>query len=213
MAEVSIADRLARYGLSEREIELSDLTVSGERHVVVAPDNPYFSERVRRLHPESIDDLKAWIGTPEGSCCSDAGSPHGRGLLPPRVVSSALSDERSIDEHRAMNSLAGAYVFGHADSLGGAQVSAANEWLKVIKARLNISLFQDIYVKAGSTLSLAPSIHVLFARYITVEHSGRIVLGHGSTTSIDCAGFRGNQFTVSVSKASAVKAASIAKSS
>jgi hypothetical protein len=211
MAEVAIADRLAKYGLSERAVDLADLTVGRDQHVVIARDNPFFADRIHQLRPETIDDLKQWIGTPEGSCCSDP-SVHGRGLLPPAVVSSALGEERSVDEHRAMNSLAGSFVFGHADAVPATHVSAINDWLSVIKARINISLFQDIYVSAGSTMSLAPSIHVLFARYITVENTGRIVLGSGSTTSIDCAGFRGHYAPLHLSKASAVKAASIIKS-
>jgi hypothetical protein len=210
MAEVSIADRLAKYGLSERAADLTDLKVGQEQHVMVARDNPFFADRIHQLRPESIDDLKQWIGTPEGSCCSD--STHIPGLLPPALVSSALSDERTVDEHRTMNSLAGAYVFGHADSVAPTHLSAVNDWLSVVKARITISLFQDIYVSAGSTMSLAPSVHVLFARYITVENTGRIVLGNGSTTSIDCAGFRGHHLPIHLSKASAVKAAAIVKS-
>ncbi len=209
MADVSTADRLAKYGLSERASELSDLKVGSEQHVLIARDNPYFSDRIHQLRPESIDDLKSWIGTPDGSCCSD--SAHTRGLLPPAVVSSALSDERNADEHRAMNSLAGAYVFGHSDAVAPTHLSAVNDWLSIVKARITISLFQDIYVSAHSTMSLAPSVHVLFARYITVENTGRIVLGAGSTTSIDCAGFRGHFNPVLVGKLSAVKAAAITK--
>jgi hypothetical protein len=209
MAEVSVADRLARYGLSERAGELSDMTLGRDQQVLVARENPFFADRVHQVRPESIDDLKQWIGTPDGSCCSDATGGHVGGLLPPAVVSSALGDERSADENRTMNSLAGAYVFGHSESVAATHLVALNEWLGSIKARINISLFQDIYVSAGATMSLAPSVHVLFARYITVENTGRIVLGTGSTTSIDCAGFRGHYLPISVTKASAVKAASI----
>lgn len=212
MAAVPIQERLARYGLADRHVDMVDLTVPAEEEVTIATANPFLAGHSAVLRPESIDDVKRWIGLPDQGCCDGGPITHEASLLPPALMASALSETVSVAEHRMMNSLAGAYVFGHTNQVNTAQVPAINEWLAAIRARINIFLFQDIYVAAGAKLSLAPSVHVLFARYITVEHTGRIVLGSGSTTSIDCAGFRGNVMQLtSVAKAKQV-ARAVAKS-
>lgn len=185
MPEVDIGERLKIYGLTEQQVQLQDLKVAEGQQQVLTGDAPEIRQHVVQLRPQSVEQLKSWVGVPDDAV----------GHL--RAVSSAsasamvfhpLPDELTAGDHAALHSLAHNFVFGNSTSLAEVHAASLSDWLQRIGTVINQVIYRDIEVAARAQLIVAPDVFVLFARYITVHPTGKILL-RGTATRIDCAGF------------------------
>ena len=184
MPEVAIADRLKLYGLTEQQVQLEDLHVAEGQRQVLTGDDPQLRKHVVQLRPQSVEQLKSWIGVP------DEAITHLRALdtgNAPVAVFHPLPEELTASDHSALHTLARNFVFGNSAAVGISPQSLS-EWVSRIGAIINQYVFRDIEVAANAQLIVAPDVFVLFARYITVHPTGKILV-RGTSTRIDCAGF------------------------
>jgi hypothetical protein len=184
LPEVAIADRLKVYGLTEQQVQLEDLHVAAGQSQVLTGDSPELRPHVVQLHPQSVEQLKSWIGVP------DEAITHLRALdtgTAPVAVFHPLPEELTASDHSALHTLARTFVFGNSTAVGISPQSLS-EWISRIGTVINQYVFRDIEVAANARLIVAPDVFVLFARYITVHPTGRIIV-RGTSTRIDCAGF------------------------
>lgn len=184
MPEVAIAERLKLYGLTEQQVQLQDLHVAEGQRQVLTGDDPQLHSHAVQLRPQSVEQLKSWIGVPDEAIghlrTQDTG-------VAPAAVFHPLPNELTASDHSALHSMAHNFVFGNSSAVGISPHSLS-EWLTNIGTVINQYLFRDIEVAANAQLVIAPDVFVLFARYITVHPTGRILL-RGTATRIDCAGF------------------------
>jgi len=182
---VSVAARLKPFGLVAAKLSLTnDLEVPANQTVVLDASDQKLSKQLSRLTPKTIDDVKAWIGVPDAAVAR----PYAPVARPMTVL--AVHDTYPPEQSAAFHGVARDYIFGHSASVPPAQLPALNAWLTSAAGLLNMILFQDIHVAAGAKLVINPSIAILFARYITIDHGGVIQIRctHGA---IHCAGIKG----------------------
>lgn len=184
MPEVAIADRLKVYGLSEQQVQLQDFRVAEGQRQVLTGDDPQLRTHVVQLRPQSVEQLKSWIGVPDEALTHLR--PVASGDAPARVFH-PLPEELTADDHSALHIATRNFVFGNSATVG-VSAPSLSEWVTRIGALLNQYLFRDIEVAANAQLIIAPDVFVLFARYITVHPTGKILV-RGTSTRIDCAGF------------------------
>jgi len=78
-------ERLERYGLDPDEVDCVDLVVGGRMKGTMELTIETFDGTVHKLEPESIDDVKSWLGVEDEagiSCCQSEHEP-----LPPSLLS------------------------------------------------------------------------------------------------------------------------------
>src|ERR1035437_1021524 len=181
----SVATRLKTFGLSAAKLQLTnDLEVPTNQTVTLDAADQKLSKQLSRLTPNSIDDLKEWLGVP------DAAFAHSAAAITRPIAIMPVHEAYTPDQSATLYSVARDYVFGNSSAVSKSQVPALNAWLKSIAGAVSIITFQDIHVAAGPRLVVNPSITVLFARYITIDQGGVIQVRctHGA---INCAGIKG----------------------
>jgi hypothetical protein len=170
MAQVPIETRLAVYGLDAAKLQLTDLQVEAGQELVLTNDDHHATNQFVTLTPKTINDVKSWIGTPDSAFAHPI-TPVTR----PATVIPALQEFTAV-QHTDLHSLSQSFVLGHSDTIAASQIPALNAWLVSINPQIFLFHYQDITVKAGATLTLASAVHVLFARNVTIEHTGRVVV-------------------------------------
>jgi hypothetical protein len=164
---------LASYRLTEEQVQLADLRLERNQRQTLSLQNLSLSQSVIRLQPQTVQDLKDWIGV------SDAA------LSSPQVGSMAASYPPVIE---TVASAARNFVFGLSSEINSIYITRLNDWILDNRVVISFFPFNDIYLSAGSQLVVTDNA-VLFARYITVVDTAQIVL-QGTATKIDCAGFK-----------------------
>lgn len=201
MAQIPIATRLQSFRLNAETTKPTDLNISPNQHVVLDTGNTTFKNNLSYLTPQTIDDVKNWLGNPNSTFVRTPAAIHTGttpialpptrvrtpSVLPPVVIHPGT--EHSAREIEQLHSLASAFVFGHSENVSAAQLPALNNWIAGLKIKLPIFVFNNITVAAGAVLDV--KVNALFANYITVEYTGRIKLRGGSRTVIHAAGFTG----------------------
>jgi hypothetical protein len=181
---------LKPFGLAAAKLQLTnDLEVSANQTQVVDATDQKFAKQVSRLTPETIGDLKTWIGVPDAAFAQPTAI-----VAQPRTII-PVRESYGPEHTKAFYALARNYIFGHSATVSRAQLPALNKWIATIAGSLGVIVFQDIHVAANATLVLNPSIVVLFARYITIDLGGMIKV-RCTYGSINCAGIKGVQSPV-----------------
>jgi hypothetical protein len=201
MAQIPIATRLQSFRLNAETIKPADLNISPNQHVVLDTGNTTFKNSLTYLTPQTIDDVKNWLGNPNSAFVRTPTAPQtgttpiaapltrvrDPSVLPPVIIHPGM--EHSAKEVEQLHALASTFVFGHSENVSAAQLPALNSWIAGLKIKLPIYVFNNITVAAGAVLDVR--VNALFANYITVEYTGRIKLRGGSRTVIHAAGFTG----------------------
>ena len=181
---VPLATRLKPYGLDPTKLQLTNLAVGANQTVVLDSAEATYSKQIVKLVPQSIAELKAWIGVPDSAFAE----------VPKAVVRSVtvLPVEPTYTPQQAitLRAIAKDYVTGHSASVSAAQVPALNAWVKSVAPWLNIILFSNITVAAGAKLVVNASISLLFANDISIGKGGAIQL-KCTQGRIDCASITG----------------------
>jgi hypothetical protein len=201
MPQIPLETRLHAFKLSSETVKPVDLNVSPNQQVVLDTSNTAFRSSLTYLTPQTLDDVKAWLGTPNSAfarapVATQPGTPsiavaptrvaHPTTLPPTVLQPGAVHSARDVEQ---LHSLARSFVFGNSESVSASQLPALNAWIAAQKIKLPIFVFANITVAAGATLHV--NVNALFANYITVEHTGAIKLRGGTKTAIHAAGFTG----------------------
>jgi hypothetical protein len=207
MAGIPMKRRLGAYNLEDRAGTLVDLTLAANEEKVLSKDTPEFSASVVELKPDSLNDLRRWIGpvatvppqveaATKQSKQSAARAPSASTALEQVAqISSIGSIASSVPvpfdpAFRAdMFTLTRKIALDYAPTNSVIEASI-NQWLTTLNASIWAYLFNDIYVSAGASLIFQPDVSLLFAHYVTVEETGQIILQSG-TFKFDIAGFKG----------------------
>jgi hypothetical protein len=201
MPQIPIATRLQSFKLNAEAVRPVDLNISPNQHVVLDTGNTTFENSLHYLTPQTIDEVKSWIGNPNSAFVRSPTMPITGGtpiaIRPTRVPNPAMSPpavihpgvEHSAKEVAQLHTLANTFVFGHSENVSAAQLPALNAWIAGLKIKLPMYVFNNITVSAGAILDV--KVNALFANYITVEYTGKIKLRGGSKTVIHAAGFTG----------------------
>jgi len=165
----------------ERELRID----SGE-HVPVSPDShPDF---FHPLVPESLDELRGWIGTPD--LPDDLHEIAQVDLVdrtsPPEQF---LRNTRwSEEDHQHLASVAHQYLFRSPASVHRDYLKILDTWLtQVITPILYVMFPVDIFVAAGARMLVDPSVPLIVSNAVVVEPGGAIVCS--ATTRIECTRF------------------------
>lgn len=186
----STAERFDRYGLSPEQVETESLNVPGKRIEKgdVRLSRSSFGDRMIDLKPETIDDVKQWIGNEDEQardCCCD----HEKA---PNVAGSAAAADRLADLTRSdiraqLKRVAKEYVYRDSRPL---QVwKPYLDELIVQMPPITLIPFDDIVVESGSTLHVSKHVDVLFAGDVRIEEGGTIV--SDGDLKIDCLDIEG----------------------
>src|SRR5260221_13951820 len=97
MAQISVATRLAAYGLTEDQVKLSNLRLENNQTRVVSYST--MPDQVIQLQPQTVHQLKSWVGVP------DAAFAH---LSPPSIPAPAIhlrkvDEGTTTEEHAALS--------------------------------------------------------------------------------------------------------------
>jgi hypothetical protein len=201
MPQIPLETRLHAFKLSTETVKPVDLNVSPNQQVVLDTSNTTFKSSLTYLTPQTLDDVKAWLGTPNSAfarapVAANPGAPpiavaptrvaHPTTLPPTVLQPSATHSVRDIEQ---LHSLTRSFVFGNSETVSASQLPALNAWIAGLKIKLPIFVFANITVAAGAVLHV--NVNALFANYITVENTGQIKLRGGTKTAIHAAGFTG----------------------
>jgi hypothetical protein len=201
MAQIPLATRLQSFRINAEALKPVDLNISPNQHVVLDTANTTFKNSLTYLTPQSIDDVKNWLGNPNSAFANIPVATHPGAppiavaptrvtnptVLPPVIIQPGM--QHSAREIAQLHGLASSFVFGNSESVSASQLPALNAWIAGLKIKLPAYVFANITVAAGAVLEI--KVNALFANYITVENTGRIKLRGGSKTVIHAAGFTG----------------------
>jgi hypothetical protein len=200
MAEVTTAERLSRYGLEDRAGTLGNLTLQPGRTQRLTRDDPNMREHAVVLEPKTPDELKAWLGVaadaPRPAATKRVEKREGRAaaqtpmhLRDVRAVAFPRPTEFDADEQASMYRLARDYVLNPTAETNPLFEGALSQWIGHMGVNIGAYFLYDIYVSAGSTLTLGADIILLFANHVTVEDTGQILTESGHV-KFDIAGFQ-----------------------
>jgi hypothetical protein len=190
---LTVSARLARFGLADLENQLQDLKVQGGQEVHIDPQDRAHAKRIAVLDVRSADDLKRWLGVPDGAIGqASPATAHPVGFVSTDIASPFLDILPAIPlkdpELRARLML---YVTSSATA---AKQTPTEKKLRAqldtvtsnAGIKLAVFLNANIYVEAGATLVIGKKITHLFANQIILE-DGATIRMDGSFTQIDCA--------------------------
>src|SRR6266516_2592426 len=153
----TLEERLAVYGL--KPDQLASIEVQKGQHVVLDYRKYEHPEPFTVLHPQSIHDLKRWLGAPD----SAFGHNQPRfGALPP-------------GELETLSAAAREYIYGNSRAVARYE-AAINRQLQ-LRARLvlvPIFYFLDVTIYDGATLGIGNGSSVFFANTLTIYKTGTL---------------------------------------
>jgi hypothetical protein len=145
-----------------------------------------------RLTPNSLDDVKRWIGVPDelgAKRCSCA-------TVPAEIPAIANADDfRKLDHNSRLAVHDLAYEYVHGDSR---RLAAYKPWLDhlVADAAIHGVFFrEDIDIHRGAVLEIGKDLKVLFARNIRIWRGGLLKIT--GPVKIDCVSIVGNLLDIS----------------
>lgn len=178
--------RLEPYGISEEQLYPEDLVVLPGKRLHVTAARQRKTQGFVELRPQSIDDVKRWIGVPDEigrqrQCATQCVESFSMTADPEALRS--LRGGRLRGLHR----LADTYVYG--DSAQVAQQRHLLDGLLLDAWIIGLFVRRDIDVYG--LLELGPDVRLLWARHIRIWPHGELrILGN---TKVDCVSVEGIQ--------------------
>lgn len=185
---VPVGTRLETYGL-QANAQRGDLRLApGETFVLTGADEDLKSHCVR-IRPESAHDLKRWLGVPDDARRTSSSARENVTGSPARLPCEIFTPHPPLDRaDPQMQASLHNFLFGDTRGIVKDHLIALNNYIDRANMALSLFLFDDIYVARHARLIVDPKVHILFARYITVERTGVIEM-QAPFGKIDCAGF------------------------
>lgn len=196
-----VAKHLAPFRVSVEEVDWKTLEVPAQQERTLAAEDPALQNQMRKLRPQSLDDVRNWVGVPQrvfsrreipgiGPAPAIRPSPTLTARIPSTLLHS-ISPTARLEDLAAPQKSA---LFGAAKNLVFGQVRGAELDTPLYRAAINLVLnrvlpiffFPDILVGPGATLNIAPSVAIVLAYRIRVWRGGRIVTPKFSYVSFHC---------------------------
>jgi hypothetical protein len=197
MPQQTIEARLKNFNIDPAGIKLTDLDVAANQTMLLTSTDTSYRDSIAFLEPQSITDLKRWIGIPDQAFSPGQPLPStGPVVIHPTIRPSPAGRLRIVipalpafhpDQVATLKNLARDFIYGHSDHISTTQIPALNKWLDLQKIRIPMFIFRDIHVASGAVLNVKGKI--LFANHITIDKGGLIKLGNQS--AIHAAGIKG----------------------
>lgn len=182
----SVSERLQVYGLKPEQAFPEALVVPEGKSLTISPRRtPQPTSGFVTLEPQSIDDVKQWIGVPDsvGRLRNLNKPTSGLALLEKPEDVRALSTA----QRQGLQDLAHQYVYG--DSTQALAYKSSLTQLAVNGSVSGVFLLADVDVLPNAVLKLAKGLKVFFANNIRIWQGGEIhLLGD---VKIDCASLTG----------------------
>ena len=192
---VTTSQRLARFGLAERESQLKNLNVRGGAEVHLDPQDRRYTEHIAVLRPQSASDLKRWLGVPIGAIGQALPAPaHTAGFVSTAEPSSFLPYPAVPLEDPEMQANLMAYLLNTKTTAEPTPterrlVAHLDATISGLSIAVAIYLAADIHVEEGATLVVNKKISTLFANHIILEDGASIRM-QSPVSQIDCARMR-----------------------
>ncbi|MEB0133833.1 hypothetical protein QN362_00650 [Actimicrobium sp. CCC2.4] len=197
MPQQTFEERLKNFNIDPASIKLTDLDVATNQTMLLTTTDSAYQDSVAFLEPQSITDLKRWIGIPDQAFSPGHPPPSiGPVVIHPTIRPSPASRMRIVipalpafhpEQIVTLKNLARDFIYGHSEHISTTQLPALNKWLDLQKIRMPMFVFRDIHVASGAVLNVKGKI--LFANHITIDKGGLIKLGNQS--AIHAAGIQG----------------------
>jgi hypothetical protein len=186
----SLESRLATYNLQDRLDRLPDLRLEPNETVVLSADAEELRPHLIHLRPESVYDLKRWLGVPDhavasvlpsntGGTAADAATHAPCQIFTPHPPIDRTDPEMQTHLYH--------FLFGDTRGVSKDDLGVLKKYIDRTDMVVSLFAFQDIYIARRSRLVLDRKVQVLFARYITVERTGVLEM-QAPYARIDCAG-------------------------
>ena len=171
----SVAERLEPYGLSPATAKLSELHVRDREHLSLDYRKYRHPEHFKVLRPESIRDIKRWVGSKPDAFDHDA--PRFGPL--PAASAARLGQEVSLGQadRDALQALAREYIYGNVRV-----VAQFEPLLDAYVSRLRDTIFVPIFfysvitIYNGGTLEIGNGSSVLFCDELRVQTDGVLLI-------------------------------------
>ena len=159
-----------------------DLTLEEGESYTLSPDSRRLKGVFKQVNPRAAAEVRSVLGLTEdaqkavqangGGCC--------KGPQAPAATASAedlSADDPQVraDARRLTYQAFNAYVYGGSPSRVAHLEPVFDQYLAINKAILNIATLNDIEVFDGATLTIAPSVHAVYANKVIIHRTGRIV--------------------------------------
>lgn len=167
------AARLKVYGIEAKDLELADLTVNcGERVTLDA-----LQHRDRRaytvLRPSSIDDMKRWVGTPDGAFGHDKA----RFGPVPKLEADPAAGLEAIDRESmpALRAIATEYLHGNSkavkryEPLLSALLASRADFVSVFH-------FNVVTINDGAVLEIGKNSNVFACDILNIHQNGTLAI-------------------------------------
>lgn len=190
------ADRLKKYGLTDKDVHADVLRVGNKRTVYLGSQGAASSFSPKFISAGGIDDVKKWLGVPNPVLKKDAKLAENRKLkkAPSTTILSSFDKihqdylkEKRPDKKKSFSdnigallsdkledigSLAKAYIYGESDLY--------TAWRPLLDwhfqdFKLPVWLFNTVIVENGSVLEINEGVHKLVGNKLVIERGGTII--------------------------------------
>ena len=173
----TMAERLAVYGLAADKLSIQDLSVKRGEYLELDarryPDDRSFT----RLYARSANDIKTWLGAPDGAFG------HDQPIFGPVPALDKLSPEALKESYRlepeARTTLAATareFIHGNSKSVSQYEGMIDNQFKMRFPEGLLVSIFHflTVTIGAGATLEIGGSTSVFFANRLRIHKTGTL---------------------------------------
>jgi hypothetical protein len=168
----SLIERLKVYGIEVRPDEIQPLRVPPGEKLALDADRYRDTRVFRLLKPRSINDLKRWIGAPDGAFGHD----QPRFGPVPRVDVERLKDEPTQEVAGALRAIAREYVHGNAKAVAQYEPALTRYLLASRAIAISIFFFNVVTINAGATLEIGKGSNVFVCDELRIHRDGTLLV-------------------------------------
>jgi hypothetical protein len=168
----SLIERLKVYGIEVRADEIQPLHVPPHEKLVLDSDRYRDTRAFRILKPRSINDLKRWIGAPDGAFGHD----QPRFGPAPRVDVERLKGEPTQEVATALRAIAREYIHGNARAVAQYEPTLTRYLLSREAIAISIFFFNVVTINAGATLEIGRGSNVFACDELRIHRDGTLLV-------------------------------------
>jgi hypothetical protein len=189
----TVSQRLARYGLQDREAQLTELRVVRGTRLHLTLEDPEHRQKAAVLRVKSAAELKQWLGVPNGAVAQDKPAPKSpRGFVSRAGSHPFVPYPKTPLRNPGLNADLMSYLLRDTTTVTPGEVEPLNNYMLNNPVNIAILLFADIFIDNESTLVIDTKIQTLFAGNIFIgeggENPGGTLEMQSPVASIDCFG-------------------------
>ncbi|MCH7935785.1 MAG: hypothetical protein IH994_01675 [Proteobacteria bacterium] len=161
----------------EGDCQADDLVVASGDRITLSPDSGPCQHMFKTVRPQSIDEVRLWLGSPspisKDSCDAPCRTPELRHRL---VSTDDLVSEDTATRKEALGlarMAAREYVMGNVRAVEHWR-SLLDEYVILRNTRIFVAFLRDITVSNDAVLSVLASTHAVYANKIVIIGTGKI---------------------------------------